>query len=124
MIVATERTKAKLLTKEPRLSKFSVEMLLQDLDKSTVDFVPNFDVSTKEPTVMPARVPNLLVNGAQGIAVGVATNIPPHNEYSFLCRHLSNVFNACAVFAVYSEKFGRRRHQKNKKRFNFYFPRK
>ena len=78
LIVATERTKAKLLTKEPRLSKFSVEMLLQDLDKSTVDFVPNFDVSTKEPTVMPARVPNLLVNGAQGIAVGVATNIPPH----------------------------------------------
>lgn len=64
---------------ESRLSKFSVEMLLQDLDKSTVDFVPNFDVSTKEPTVMPARVPNLLVNGAQGIAVGVATNIPPHN---------------------------------------------
>ena len=64
---------------ESRLSEFSVQTLLQDLDRSTVDFIPNFDVSTKEPTVLPARVPNLLVNGAQGIAVGVATNIPPHN---------------------------------------------
>jgi DNA gyrase subunit A len=64
---------------ESRLSPFSVETLLQDLDKSTVGFSPNFDVSTTEPTVLPARVPQLLVNGAQGIAVGVATNIPPHN---------------------------------------------
>lgn len=64
---------------ESRLSEFSVQTLLQDLDKGTVEFVPNFDVSAKEPTVLPARVPNLLVNGAHGIAVGVATNIPPHN---------------------------------------------
>ena len=52
---------------------------LLEMDKETVSFVPNFDVSTKEPTVLPARVPNLLFNGAHGIAVGVATNIPPHN---------------------------------------------
>ena len=63
---------------EARLSKLSSEML-RDLDKETVDFIPNFDGSEEEPTVLPARYPNLLVNGADGIAVGMATNIPPHN---------------------------------------------
>jgi DNA gyrase subunit A len=53
--------------------------MLKDLDKDTVDFIPNFDGSEEEPTVLPARYPNLLVNGADGIAVGMATNIPPHN---------------------------------------------
>ena len=63
---------------EARLSKISMEMLA-DINKDTVDFVPNFDETEKEPTVMPARFPNLLVNGTTGIAVGMATNIPPHN---------------------------------------------
>ena len=63
---------------EARLSKISVEMLA-DIYKDTVDFVPNFDETEKEPTVLPARFPNLLVNGGTGIAVGMATNIPPHN---------------------------------------------
>jgi DNA gyrase subunit A len=63
---------------EARLSKISMAML-RDIDKDTVDFMPNFDETEKEPTVLPARYPNLLVNGAQGIAVGMATNIPPHN---------------------------------------------
>jgi DNA gyrase subunit A len=63
---------------EARLAKIAEE-LLADIEKDTVDFVPNFDETEKEPTVMPARVPNLLVNGASGIAVGMATNIPPHN---------------------------------------------
>ena len=63
---------------EARLSKISME-LLADINKNTVDFVPNFDETEKEPTVLPSRYPNLLVNGTQGIAVGMATNIPPHN---------------------------------------------
>ena len=63
---------------EARLSKISMEMLA-DIGKDTVDFVPNFDETEKEPTVLPARFPNLLVNGTNGIAVGMATNIPPHN---------------------------------------------
>ena len=63
---------------EARLSKMSMEML-RDIQKDTVDFVPNFDETEKEPTVLPARFPNLLVNGTTGIAVGMATNIPPHN---------------------------------------------
>jgi len=63
---------------EARLSKISVEML-SDIEKDTVDFIPNFDETEKEPTVLPSRYPNLLVNGASGIAVGMATNIPPHN---------------------------------------------
>lgn len=63
---------------EARLSKISVDMLL-DIDKNTVDFMPNYDGEFKEPTVLPARFPNLLVNGSSGIAVGMATNIPPHN---------------------------------------------
>ncbi len=63
---------------EARLSKISMEMLA-DINKNTVDFVPNFDETEKEPTVLPSRFPNLLVNGTTGIAVGMATNIPPHN---------------------------------------------
>ena len=63
---------------EARLSKISMEMLA-DINKDTVDFMPNFDETEKEPKVLPSRFPNLLVNGTQGIAVGMATNIPPHN---------------------------------------------
>lgn len=71
---------------EARLSKMSNEML-RDIDKETVDWDPNFDESRKEPRVLPSRFPNLLVNGSSGIAVGMATNIPPHN--------LTEVINAC-----------------------------
>ena len=71
---------------EARLSKISNEML-RDIDKETVDWDPNFDESRKEPRVLPSRFPNLLVNGSSGIAVGMATNIPPHN--------LKEVINAC-----------------------------
>ena len=63
---------------EARLSKISME-LTADINKNTVDFIPNFDETEKEPTVLPSRFPNLLVNGTSGIAVGMATNIPPHN---------------------------------------------
>ena len=63
---------------EVRMSKIA-ELMLQDIDKETVDFAPNYDESLKEPTVLPAKFPNLIVNGATGIAVGMATNIPPHN---------------------------------------------
>ena len=63
---------------EARLSKISVEMLA-DINKDTVDMIPNFDETEKEPTILPSRFPNLLVNGTTGIAVGMATNIPPHN---------------------------------------------
>ncbi len=63
---------------EAKLTKLAAEML-KDLDKETVDFIPNFDATEEEPVVLPSRYPNLLVNGADGIAVGMATNIPPHN---------------------------------------------
>src|SRR5712664_3937361 len=63
---------------ECRLERISAEMLA-DIDKETVDFVPNYDGKELEPTVLPTRIPNLLVNGSSGIAVGMATNIPPHN---------------------------------------------
>ncbi len=63
---------------EVRMSRVTTE-ILADIDKDTVDFVPNYDGSTKEPLVLPSRIPNLLVNGSSGIAVGMATNIPPHN---------------------------------------------
>ena len=74
---------------EIRLSKIAHEML-EDIDKETVDFAPNYDGSEKEPTVLPARLPNLLINGSAGIAVGMATNIPPHNlnEVVDACLHL------------------------------------
>ncbi|HEX4693514.1 DNA gyrase subunit A [Sphingomonas sp.] len=74
---------------EARLAK-SAGFLMEDLDKDTVDFVPNYDGSESEPSVLPARFPNLLVNGAGGIAVGMATNIPPHN--------LGEVINACLAY--------------------------
>ncbi|HXM70225.1 MAG TPA: DNA gyrase subunit A, partial [Thermoanaerobaculia bacterium] len=64
---------------EVRLTRLAEEMLREDIDKETVEWVPNYDGSESEPAVLPARVPNLLVNGASGIAVGMATNIPPHN---------------------------------------------
>ncbi|MCY0878114.1 MAG: DNA gyrase subunit A [Firmicutes bacterium] len=69
---------------EVRLAPIAMEMLA-DIDKDTVDFIPNFDESTKEPTVLPAKIPNLLINGSSGIAVGMATNIPPHN-LTEVCR--------------------------------------
>jgi DNA gyrase subunit A len=71
---------------ESRLTRFAGEMLA-DIDSDTVDFTPNYDESSLEPTVLPARIPNLIVNGSSGIAVGMATNIPPHN--------LTEVANAC-----------------------------
>ncbi len=64
---------------EARLQKITQEAYLADLDKDVVDFVPNFDETEKEPEVLPAKIPNLLVNGAEGIAVGMATSITPHN---------------------------------------------
>jgi DNA gyrase subunit A len=73
---------------EVRLTRFAHEMLT-DIDKETVDFVPNYDGQDQEPTVLPSRVPNLLVNGSSGIAVGMATNIPPHN--------LGEVVDACLL---------------------------
>ncbi|MBP5224676.1 MAG: DNA gyrase subunit A [Lachnospiraceae bacterium] len=77
---------------EARLSKIAMEMLA-DMGKDTVDLVPNFDETEKEPAILPARVPNLLINGAQGIAVGMATNIPPHNLREVgnaICRIINN----------------------------------
>lgn len=64
---------------EARLEKVTQETILADLDKDVVDFMPNFDETEKEPTVLPAKIPNLLINGTEGIAVGMATNMPPHN---------------------------------------------
>ena len=64
---------------EARLEKLTQEVFLADLDKNVVDFVPNFDETEKEPSVLPVKIPNILVNGADGIAVGMATSIPPHN---------------------------------------------
>src|SRR5262252_4368701 len=71
---------------ECRLTRLAAA-LMEDIDKETVDFTPNYDESTVEPTVMPTRIPNLLVNGSNGIAVGMATNIPPHN--------LTEIVDAC-----------------------------
>jgi DNA gyrase subunit A len=79
---------------EARLSKIAMT-LLEDLDKDTVDFTPNYDGSRSEPQVLPARFPNILVNGAGGIAVGMATNIPPHN--------LGEVVNACKAYIANPE---------------------
>ena len=74
---------------ESRLSKISLE-LLRDINKDTVDMVPNFDDSEKEPAILPSRFPNILVNGTMGIAVGMATNIPPHN--------LGEVIDGCIAY--------------------------
>ena len=78
---------------ESRLTRLAGEMLA-DIDMDTVDFVPNYDESTQEPSVLPARIPNLIVNGSSGIAVGMATNIPPHN--------LTEVLNACIALLMKS----------------------
>ncbi len=75
---------------EARLARVASEALLEDIDRDTVDFQDNYDETTKEPTVLPARFPNLLINGAGGIAVGMATNIPPHN--------LAEVIDACCAY--------------------------
>lgn len=64
---------------EARLQKVTQEAFLADLDKDVVDFMPNFDETEKEPTVLPVKIPNFLVNGSEGIAVGMATSTPPHN---------------------------------------------
>jgi DNA gyrase subunit A len=70
---------------EVRMARITQE-LLADIDKETVDFVPNYDESEREPSVLPTRIPNLLVNGSSGIAVGMATNIPPHNLGEVMTR--------------------------------------
>ncbi|MGN0317353.1 MAG: DNA topoisomerase (ATP-hydrolyzing) subunit A [Lachnospira sp.] len=78
---------------EAKLKKFTQDVYLADLDKDVVDFVPNFDETEKEPEVLPVRVPNLLVNGADGIAVGMTTNIPPHNLSEVIdavCAYMDN----------------------------------
>lgn len=75
---------------EARLEKVTQKALLEDLDKNVVDFIPNFDETLKEPVVLPSKFPNILVNGSEGIAVGMATNIPPHN--------LSEVIDACKAY--------------------------
>lgn len=77
---------------EARMSKMTDE-LLSDLDKDTVDFVPNYDGSVKEPDVLPSRIPNLLVNGSSGIAVGMATNIPPHRMDEVVEAHIYRLQN-------------------------------
>ena len=74
---------------EARMSKISMEMM-RDINKDTVDFVPNYDGEESEPVVLPARIPNLLINGSVGIAVGMATNIPPHNLGETIEAILSN----------------------------------
>ncbi|TKJ17487.1 DNA gyrase subunit A [Candidatus Woesearchaeota archaeon B3_Woes] len=76
---------------EARLNKISEEML-KDIDKQTVKFVPNFDNSLKEPSVLPSKIPNLLINGSSGIAVGMATNIPPHNMIE-VCEAITTTIN-------------------------------
>src|SRR5213592_707091 len=76
---------------EARLTRIATE-LLADIDKNTVDMSPNFDDELKEPVVLPARVPNLLANGASGIAVGMATNIPPHN-LGELCEAIAHLID-------------------------------
>jgi DNA gyrase subunit A len=80
---------------ECRMTRLSEEML-SDIDKDTADFVPNFDESSAEPTVLPARIPNLLVNGSNGIAVGMATNIPPHNLTEIVDATITLVNNPAA----------------------------
>src|SRR5438477_12342577 len=77
---------------EARLSPLAME-LLRDIDKETVDFIPNFDGYEQEPTVLPARIPNLLVNGSAGIAVGMATNIPPHNLGEVMAAVVATIEN-------------------------------
>ena len=82
---------------EARLERISEEML-RDMDKNTVDFEPNFDESLQEPTVLPAYLPNLLINGASGIAVGMATNIPPHNLTEVVDGCIALIKNSRLIF--------------------------
>src|SRR5437763_6105350 len=77
---------------EARLTRLAMEML-RDIDMDTVDFVPNYDGSKQEPVVMPARFPNLLINGGSGIAVGMATNIPPHNLREVIAGTIAYIDN-------------------------------
>ena len=81
---------------EARLQKVTQEAFLADLDKDVVDFVPNFDETEKEPSVLPVKIPNLLVNGSEGIAVGMATSIPPHN--------LGEVIDAVKAYMLNNDK--------------------
>src|SRR5437588_6862603 len=83
---------------ECRMTRIA-EDLLADIDKETVDFVPNFDESTVEPTILPTRIPNLLINGSNGIAVGMATNIPPHNLTEIVDATITMVNNPAAQLA-------------------------
>src|SRR5436305_1891810 len=83
---------------ECRMTRIA-EDLLADIDKDTVDFVPNFDESSVEPVVMPTRIPNLLVNGSNGIAVGMATNIPPHNLTEIVDATITLVNNPASTLA-------------------------
>ena len=83
---------------EVRMSKLAGE-LLADIDKETVDFVPNYDESESEPAVLPARVPNLLINGSSGIAVGMATNIPPHNLHEIVSACIALIGNPSITLA-------------------------
>jgi len=92
---STEFKQAHMRYTESKLEKIGEE-LLQDIEKNTVDFIPNFDGSLKEPIVLPSKIPNLLINGTSGIAVGMASNIPPHN--------ISEVIDA-AVYALENEDF-------------------
>ncbi len=77
---------------EARLERITQEAFLSDLDKDVVDFIPNFDETEKEPSVLPVKIPNLLINGSEGIAVGMATNIPPHN--------LGEIINATKAYML------------------------
>ena len=88
---------------EARLRKIAEEMLA-DLDKETVDFAPNFDDSLKEPTVLPTKVPNLLINGASGIAVGMATNMPPHNITEVINGTIAYINNKDRLIKFFSDK--------------------
>ena len=83
---------------EARMSKIAVEMLA-DIEKNTVDFEPNYDGNEKEPVVLPSRIPNLLVNGSSGIAVGMATNIPPHNLGEAIDLSLIHIFVYCPCYS-------------------------
>ena len=81
---------------ESRMTRIAGE-LLADIDSDTVDFTPNYDESTLEPTVLPARIPNLIVNGSGGIAVGMATNIPPHNLTEIITACIALIENPAPV---------------------------
>ena len=104
---------------ECKLTSIAVETLLQDLEYSTVDYIPNFDGNEDEPTVLPSKLPLLLLNGSSGIAVGMATNIPPHN--------LREVVTACRVFITHermttnNKSPGRTPDDVKEGRFDFYF---